>query len=450
MDQTRKQSHPVLWFFAFGLLTMVYDEMCLTAAQDFLSGSKIATTTVILCIAIPVIAVKSTIPWVTQRVPYNVKIPVITFVFMGGLLTLVLAPRVGYRLVGVSVVEVGVACSEITIMSLTAFYGDVTVDAFVAGIGMSSLFGPFYYTALTTWIDLSPRTTVMSTIPWPLFLLVLFGTLDKGPLKHASQHKRAHLDQGPKTHDSSKSSQLTEGEKSEEMRDKQGGVSGSSGVADINGVETAPKAQLSMRDKLSVALEISPLIFSLFLTYFCEYLSNHAVITTLAFPNSTFSPRDHYPYYILIYNIGKFIGRSHIFFFACLLPSLLPYILVRQTWRLAILEFVHFVLFLSLSWFRFIPYVSAVLVLCFTEGFIAGSIYVNSVHTVSKTIAETKRKEFALGLITIGNAVGKMCAGFVGLWQEPWLRTHCIGDLKLGAYCFTRHDGEIDRGWEDR
>ncbi|EDO34458.1 predicted protein, partial [Nematostella vectensis] len=312
--------------------------MCLTAAQDFLSGSKIATTTVILCIAIPVIAVKSTIPWVTQRVPYNVKIPVITFVFMGGLLTLVLAPRVGYRLVGVSVVEVGVACSEITIMSLTAFYGDVTVDA-----------------------------------------------------------------------------QLTEGEKSEEMRDKQGGVSGSSGVADINGVETAPKAQLSMRDKLSVALEISPLIFSLFLTYFCEYLSNHAVITTLAFPNSTFSPRDHYPYYILIYNIGKFIGRSHIFFFACLLPSLLPYILVRQTWRLAILEFVHFVLFLSLSWFRFIPYVSAVLVLCFTEGFIAGSIYVNSVHTVSKTIAETKRKEFALGLITIGNAVGKMCAGFVGL-----------------------------------
>lgn len=148
MESNRKGSEPrtVLCFFFFGLLTMVYDEITLVAAQDVLAGSSIATTTVVLSIAFSVLSMKLTVPWVMQTIPYLVKIIIIVLVLVSGLLTLVCSSEIPVRLAGVSIIEAGVSTSEITLMSLTAFYDPITVSAFVAGIGMSSLFGPFYYT----------------------------------------------------------------------------------------------------------------------------------------------------------------------------------------------------------------------------------------------------------------------------------------------------------------
>ena len=68
-------------------------------------------------------------------------------VFIWGLVTLVSSPRIPGRLAGVSIVESGVATSEITLLSLTAFYEHITVSAFVAGMGVSSFVGPLYYTS---------------------------------------------------------------------------------------------------------------------------------------------------------------------------------------------------------------------------------------------------------------------------------------------------------------
>ena len=67
--------------------------------------------------------------------------------FLGGLTTLVSSQRILGRLAGVSVIESGVATSEITFLSLTAFYEHITVSSFVAGVGLSSFIGPLYYTS---------------------------------------------------------------------------------------------------------------------------------------------------------------------------------------------------------------------------------------------------------------------------------------------------------------
>lgn len=197
--------------------------------------------------------------------------------------------------------------------------------------------------------------------------------------------------------------------------------------------------------KFKTAATISPFIFCLFVTYFSEYLANHAVITTLAFPSNTISPRDHYPYYMLTYHIGKFLGRSHVFLITCFSPGLLKYVLVKKTWILALISFAHLLIFLSMSWFRYVDHISYVLILCVTEGFIAGSMYVNSVHAVTETIDDLRQKEFALGLLTVGDATGKLFAGIVGLWHEPMLKKHCLEKLDLGMYCFTRH--ATRKGW---
>ena len=86
-----------------------------------------------------------------------------------------------------------------------------------------------------------------------------------------------------------------------------------------------------------------------------------------------------------------------------------------------------------------------IIALCATEGFTAGSMYLNSAHTVSDLITHPEKREFALCLLTVGNACGKLTAGLIGLFQEPFLTKHCIEELKLRKYCLTRHARKT--GW---
>lgn len=279
-----------------------------------------------------------------------------------------------------------------------------------------------------------------STVPWPLLFLVLYALLNKEPMKKASRKEELSI--------------AEEKNNTVDTTEKQDKIEATDTVKNnLTAPETDEESheqnyeKLSTLDKLNVAVKIIPYIFFLLVTYFAEYLSNHAVITTLAFPESSLSPRDHYPYYMLAYHFGKFIGRSHIFVISCFSPGLLGRVLVRKTWILAVIAVVHLVVFFLMSWYRVVTHFEVVIALCITEGFTAGSMYVNSVHTVSEIIKETKHKEFALGLLTVGDATGKLLAGVAGLWQEPFLRRHCLEELDLGVYCFTRHVDES--GWSE-
>lgn len=275
----------------------------------------------------------------------------------------------------------------------------------------------FFLIGLTTWLCLAPRTALLTTFPWPFLVLILYKILE--------------------TKDQSTSSK---GE--DRMNVKYSRLPGS---VDYNNLDSTPKGDLTWRDKCAVAKQILPYIVFLFLTYFAEYLSNQGVITTIALSNSPFSPRDHYQYYIVCYHIGKFLGRSHIFFLSCTCSNAIPYVRVRKTWILALIEIAHLLFFVFASWFRFVPHVSIILILCFTEGFVAGSMYVNSAYTVSEVVSEPKQREFALGLLTLGNGLGKLTAGLLGLHVEPQLQYHCVNVLELQDDCITRY--QRASGW---
>lgn len=256
------------------------------------------------------------------------------------------------------------------------------------------------------------------TGPWPLFYLILYALLNKEPLKQTNR-KEVEL--------------ITPGETADRGKE----------VTDENADCTDVMHHFKLKCK--TAWKISPFIFCLFVTYFSEYLANHAVITTLAFPSNTITPRDHYPYYMLTYHIGKWLGRSYIFLITCFYPDLLKYVFIKKTWVLALISFAHLLVFFSFSWYRYVNHISFVIVLCITEGLTAGSMYVNSVHAVTESIDDISQKEFALGLLTVGDATGKLLAGVAGLWHEPLLKEHCLKDLNLGIYCFTRHATKT--GW---
>ena len=145
-SNSKENARNVACFFVLGVLSLVYDEISLAAAEDVLAGSNIPTTIVIIAIAVPVLGVKTTAPWFLQKCSYLHKSCVVVFLLVTGLITIVAVQNVHWRLLGISVIESGVSFSEITFLALTASYQEVTVSAFVAGIGVSSLLGPLYYT----------------------------------------------------------------------------------------------------------------------------------------------------------------------------------------------------------------------------------------------------------------------------------------------------------------
>lgn len=142
----RESARNIACFFILGVLSLIYDEISLAAAEDVLAGSIIPTTIVIIAISVPVLAVKATAPWFLQKCSYLHKSLVVVFLLVTGLIVIVSVQNVHWRLFGISVIESGVSFSEITFLALTACYQEVTVSAFVAGIGVSSLLGPLYYT----------------------------------------------------------------------------------------------------------------------------------------------------------------------------------------------------------------------------------------------------------------------------------------------------------------
>ena len=263
---------------------------------------------------------------------------------------------------------------------------------------------------------LPPQIAMSTTIPWPFLVLVMYAFLQKNDINGKTNGN------GDVNYEKVPSSEI-----------------------DTDEPEKNFQSSLTWTEKFSVAKQILPYIIYLFLTYFAEYLSNQAVITTIAFSNASFNPRDHYQYYGVCYQVGKFLGKSHIFFLSCTCSKMIPYVRVEKTWILALIEIGHLLFFVLASWFRFVPHVSIMLILCITEGFVAGSMYVNSAYTVSEVISESKQREFALGLLTVGNGLGQLTAGFLGLHVEPQLKKHCVYDLELRDQCITRYPQKS--GW---
>ena len=133
-------------FFTFGLLSLMTELIIHTAAQDILTGSHVSSSTVVLVIALPVLSVKVASPWFVQRCSYLTRTATVVVLNIGGSLIIVLSSDFPGRLVGAAVASAACSLCEITFLALTSFYDDIAASAVAAGIGMSSLLGPFLYT----------------------------------------------------------------------------------------------------------------------------------------------------------------------------------------------------------------------------------------------------------------------------------------------------------------
>ena len=276
------------------------------------------------------------------------------------------------------------------------------------------------FSGLTTWSCTSPKTAISIIIPLPLVDLVFYAMLDKdyittGPYSRPKGHIEVEYTIVASTSDT------TDWVASDAQKSPFGG-------------------------KLRIAWKILPYIIPLVLSFFAEYLSHSSVITTIAFPNSQILPRDHFLYYFFSYEIGKFVGRSYLFMFACLPTETIEFLTCKKTWIFAVLEMTHLIFFIFESWYHFVWYIWIKIFLCFTLGLVAGMIALHSSHAVAQQVAP-EEKEFAMGLVTVGNAVGAFVAGLLGLVVEPYLTEKCVKHFSASKeFCFTRQRNTS--GWE--
>ncbi|KAJ7372775.1 hypothetical protein OS493_018053 [Desmophyllum pertusum] len=147
-NDDREQVKNILVFFVFGIYMMLLWEILSAAATDVLAGSSIPTSTAMLPLGISDMLVKLTLPWVFQKISYNVKMFIIVFLDILGLITIVVSESIVVRLVGFAVVDIAKSTLEIMTLSMLAFYKKGAIEGFAGGYGVGNILGALYYTGM--------------------------------------------------------------------------------------------------------------------------------------------------------------------------------------------------------------------------------------------------------------------------------------------------------------
>lgn len=138
----------IICFFCLGVITFLHKETSLTAAQDILTGSDVPTSTFLIVTNIPLMAVKVTLPWFMQRIPYPIRIATAAIVLSLAYLLVGLGTSVTLRLLGVAFGSTMHPVAEVTVLSLTPHFSRVTMLAFSSGLGVSSFLASGVYTGI--------------------------------------------------------------------------------------------------------------------------------------------------------------------------------------------------------------------------------------------------------------------------------------------------------------
>ena len=194
---------------------------------------------------------------------------------------------------------------------------------------------------------------------------------------------------------------------------------------------------LSTWEKSTVIRQMLPGLILFFIAWFSEYMIIESVVTTLAFADAPFKPRDHYQYYIFVLVSGEMMGKSYLVISSYIKEEWVEKAKFPYLWVLATIEAMLLVFFVLAAWYRFLPSVWIVFLLLFTCGAVIGVFYVNGM-TFFRNSVKDRYQEFAMGYISVSMGGGILAAGLLGLYVEPLLREHCTMFANNTDFCFTR------------
>lgn len=144
--EEKESPRNVIAFFAFGFCVYILVSVKFVIAEDVLADTDYPTTVVFICGMGPWFLTTLTLPHFIRRVPYTLRVILISLFGISGLLLISLVKaEIPPKLAGVCLTSLSCGLSAVTFIPLTAFYKDATVKAYTAGTGLGMCLGAFYY-----------------------------------------------------------------------------------------------------------------------------------------------------------------------------------------------------------------------------------------------------------------------------------------------------------------
>ncbi|XP_020908495.2 battenin-like [Exaiptasia diaphana] len=382
--------------------------MVLTSTEDLLAYTSPPSSLIWLSTLIPAPIVTFAIPYVFDRLPPLVFVLALFPLAAGGLGCLFISVSpIWLKYLGIALLGVLDNTAGATGVCLTGYFENSTTKAFFMGSGFGYIFGPIYYTAMTSWFHVSYKIAIpIIVIMQPIVFLVCYSLLE---------NRRQNVRMGYRA--------ITEGQPS----------TNSDG-------ETITDKYLTTREKFYHSLQILPQLIQLIIADILFSMTSTGVVTSLAFNNSPFPSSDHYKYYSIMAFAGVFVGRSYLGWADIVKPGLADKILIRRTWILVIISVCHVVILVLASWYGFLPNVWVPIVLVFTLGVCCDGTYTN-ISVVAGEIEDLRVRELYMGLLTCGVGIGSLCGTILASFVENVLVNHCLANTNDTSICFTR---EID------
>lgn len=408
-------------FFVLGLFNNFGYVIFLSAAEDIMKGSSGA---VLLADILPTLCTKLIAPFFMHRIPYWLRVVVLTTAALGSFQLVAWGESAWLRLLGVVLASFSAGFGEITFLALASFYPKFTLSAWSSGTGGAGVLGAVAYLGLTEWIGLSSKISLLAVSPLPVLIAVSFFVFITG-----EQNKKKIIYIPVSEEDDLSPRSAVEVDEDDEAAPSLGGTYAAQPppVVDTRGLSVQiledsyaapppsglPLFRMRMRRFFSQFALIKPLLpymIPLFFVYYFEYAINSGISATLVFDG--WGSDKVYKYYGLMYQIGVFVSRSSVDIFP-----------IEKIWIPGVLQAANFVFLLCQAYWNFVPYVYIIFPIIFWEGLLGGATYVNSMYMIYKTISD-KDREFSLGVVSLADDVGISLAALTSVFLEKWLRRH--------------------------
>ena len=133
-------------FFVFSFVPYFFWFVALSAAQDILADTDLPTASVLLADCVPYFVASLTLPYFVDKLTQLRTTVAITGLDLLGAVLLALVDKRSVQLIAICLFSLADAIADTCLLSSSALYTEVTVNAYSAGAGFGQLAAALYYT----------------------------------------------------------------------------------------------------------------------------------------------------------------------------------------------------------------------------------------------------------------------------------------------------------------
>ena len=196
------------------------------------------------------------------------------------------------------------------------------------------------------------------------------------------------------------------------------------------------ESSLSVSEMLPLVWQTLPPFIGLYVSNVCKQLLISGVMTTIAFSNVPFTPRNQYLLYVFASGVGDLLGRPYLCYVSrCGIEDKCTF---RKPWFLVLLNIFILLLMVFVSWYRFWFlfnfYTGAALVMVNT--LLTGMVFLTAFQFAGEGLSIVKRR-FCRAFLTGSLWTANVAVALIGLTVEYHLQEHCVYSFDQAA-CLTR------------